>query len=80
MALIKTETLDLVEFVGIHKILQARYVVLEKEDGVVVSENYKRLSFNPSDDISILPAELQAQATENWTPEVIANYTQAVAS
>jgi hypothetical protein len=47
------------------------------EDGVELSKTYHRSSLTPGQDISAVPANVQAICAAAWTPEVIAAY-QAV--
>jgi archaellum component FlaF (FlaF/FlaG flagellin family) len=47
------------------------------EDGVELSKTYHRSSLTPGQDISNVPANVQAICNAAWTPEVIAAY-QAV--
>jgi hypothetical protein len=47
------------------------------EDGVELSKTYHRSSLTPGQDISGVPANVQAICNTAWTPEVIAAY-QAV--
>jgi hypothetical protein len=47
------------------------------EDGVELSKTYHRSSLTPGQDISGVPANVQAICNVAWTPEVIAAY-QAV--
>jgi hypothetical protein len=47
------------------------------EDGVELSKTYHRSSLTPGQDISGVPANVQAICNAAWTPEVIAAY-QAV--
>jgi DNA-binding transcriptional LysR family regulator len=47
------------------------------EDGVELSKTYHRSSLTPGQDISGVPANVQAICNAAWTPEVIAAF-QAV--
>ena len=42
------------------------------EDGVEISKTYHRSSLTPGQDISGVPANVQAICNAAWTPEVIA--------
>jgi DNA-binding transcriptional LysR family regulator len=47
------------------------------EDGVELSKTYHRSSLTPGQDISGVPANVQAICNAAWTPEVIAAYQAA---
>jgi hypothetical protein len=47
------------------------------EDGVELSKTYHRSSLTPGQDISGVPANVQAICNVAWTPEVIAAYQNA---
>ena len=47
------------------------------EDGVELSKIYHRSSLTPGQDISGVPANVQAICNAAWTPEVIAAYQAA---
>ena len=47
------------------------------EDGVELSKTYHRSSLTPGQDISAVPANVQAICNAAWTPEVIAAYQAA---
>ncbi len=74
MELIKTQTIDKVEFVGDWKRLQVRNKIQIKEDGVVISESYHRNSYDIDLGVSGLPVELQPYATGVWTDELVAEW------
>jgi len=44
------------------------------EDGVELSKTYHRSSLTPGQDISAVPANVQAICNAAWTPEVVAAY------
>jgi len=50
------------------------------EDGVELSKTYHRSSLTPGQDISAVPANVQAICNAAWTPEVIATYQAAQAN
>jgi archaellum component FlaF (FlaF/FlaG flagellin family) len=50
------------------------------EDGVELSKTYHRSSLTPGQDISSVPANVQAICNTAWTPEVIAAYQAAQAN
>jgi DNA-binding transcriptional LysR family regulator len=47
------------------------------EDGVELSKTYHRSSLKPGQDISVVPANVQAICNAAWTPEVIAAFQAA---
>ena len=44
------------------------------EDGVELSKTYHRSSLTPGQDISAVPANVQAICNAAWTPEVVAAF------
>ena len=48
------------------------------EDGVELSKTYHRSSVAPGQDISAVPANVQAICNAAWTPEVVAAYQAQV--
>jgi DNA-binding transcriptional LysR family regulator len=47
------------------------------EDGAELSKTYHRSSLTPGQDISAVPANVQAICNAAWTPEVVAAYQNA---
>lgn len=47
------------------------------EDGVELSKTYHRSSLTPGQDISGVPANVQAICNAAWTPEVVAAFNAA---
>jgi hypothetical protein len=47
------------------------------EDGVELSKTYHRSSLTPGQDISGVPANVQAICSVAWTPEVVAAFNAA---
>lgn len=80
MALTETKAVDRVEFVGPHLILQVREAATIMRDGAEIAKTFHRWSFAPGDDVSDMPANVQAVAAAAWTPEVIAAYQAYVAA
>lgn len=74
MALTETKQIDKIELYGEHQILQVREVTTIERDGQEVARTYHRWSFTPGDDVSAMPANVQAVAQAAWTPEVIAAF------
>lgn len=74
MALIKTQKIDKVEFVGDWKRLQVRHKIDIKEDDVIISSSNHRNSYDISIGIDGLPVELQPYATGVWTDELISEW------
>jgi len=50
------------------------------EDGVELSKTYHRSSLTPGQDISGVPANVQAICNAAWTPEVVASFQAAQAN
>ena len=50
------------------------------EDGVELSKTYHRSSLQPGQDISAVPANVQAICNAAWTPEVVAAYQAQVSA
>lgn len=78
MALTENKVVDKIEIVG-NGILQVREATTIMRDGEEIAKTYHRDSFAPGDDISAMPANVQAIATAAWTPEVIAAYQAQMA-
>jgi hypothetical protein len=73
MSLTETKVIDRIEVVGLGN-LQVREATTIFRDGQEVTKTYHRWSFAPGDDVSAMPANVQAVAQAAWTPEVIAAY------
>jgi hypothetical protein len=80
MSLTETKTIDRVELVGTHPILQVREATTIMRDGEAIAKTYHRWTFAPGDDVSAMPVNVQAIAAAAWTPEVIAAYQTQVAA
>lgn len=78
MALTETKAIDKIEIVGIGH-LQVREATTIMRDGAEIAKTYHRWCFAPGDDVSAMPANVQAIAQAAWTPEVIAAYQAMVA-
>jgi len=50
------------------------------EDGVELSKTYHRSSLTPGQDLSNVPANVQAICAAAWTPEVVAAFQAAQAA
>ena len=50
------------------------------EDGVELSKTYHRSSLQPGQDISAVPANVQAICNVAWTPEVVAAYQAQISA
>jgi DNA-binding transcriptional LysR family regulator len=50
------------------------------EDGVELSKTYHRSSLTPGQDLSGVPANVQAICAAAWTPEVVAAFQAAQAA
>jgi hypothetical protein len=71
MALTKDLAVDQIT-VTENGIVLVRETTTIKEDGVELSKKYHRASFNPSQDVSSQPANVQAICNAAWTPELVA--------
>ena len=78
MALTETKSIDRVEVV-VHSILQVREATSIIRDDVEIAKTYRRWLFAPGDDVSAMPANVQAIAQAAWTPEVISAYQAMLA-
>ena len=79
MGLTETKAIDKIEIVGLGH-LQVREATTIMRDGEEIAKTYHRTSFAPGDDVSAMPANVQAIAQAAWTPEVIAAYQAQVAA
>jgi len=79
MSLTETKVIDRIEVVGLGN-LQVREATTIFRDGQEVTKTYHRWSFAPGDDVSAMPANVQAVAQAAWTPEVIAAYQAQMAA
>jgi len=50
------------------------------EDGVELSKTFHRSSLTPGQDISAVPANVQAICNAAWTPEVVSAYQAQVSA
>jgi hypothetical protein len=73
MALTKEVAVDQIT-VTENGIVLVRETTTIKEDGVEISKKYHRTSFQPADDVSAQPNNVQAICKAAWTPEIIAAY------
>lgn len=78
MSLTESKAIDKIEIVGIGR-LQVREATTIMRDGEEIAKTYHRWAFEPGEDISAMPANVQAIAQAAWTPEVIAAYEAQVA-
>ena len=79
MSLTKEQAIDKIEFTE-KGILHVRQITRIMEDGNQLSSSYHRWSFAPGEDISEMPANVQAIAAAAWTDKVIADYQTYIAS
>ena len=77
MSLTKEQSIDKIEITQ-DGTIQVRQVTRIMEDGKQLSASYHRWSFAPGDDVSAMPANVQAIAAAAWTPTVIAAYQAQV--
>ena len=79
MSLTETKAVDKIEVVGLGY-LQVREATTIMRDGEEIAKTYHRWSFAPGDDVSAMPANVQAIAAAAWTPQVIAAYQAHMAA
>jgi hypothetical protein len=79
MSLTETKAIDKIEIVGLGT-LQVREATIIMRDGAEIAKTYHRWAFEPGDDVSAMPANVQAIAAAAWTPEVIAAYQAEMAA
>jgi hypothetical protein len=73
MSLTKTTAVDQITVTENLTVL-VREVTRIMEDGVEISKQYHRTSFEKGADVSAQPENVQAICAAAWTPEVIAAY------
>jgi len=78
MALTKSTVVDQI-IVNENGSVSFREVTRIFEDGVELSKTYNRTGLSPNQDISAVPANVQAICNAAWTPEIIAAYQNQVA-
>lgn len=79
MALSETKVIDKIEVVG-NGTLQVRELTTIMRDGDEIAKTYHRWAFCPGDDISAMPANVQAIAAAVWTPEIISAHQAQMAA
>lgn len=79
MSLEKTKTVDQI-VVTENGVVLVREVTRVTDDGLVISETYRRASFAPGDDVSAQPMNVQVICGAAWTPEVVVAYQASAAS
>ena len=79
MALTKQISVDKIEIVGTHKLVQVRQATVILDDGVEVGRTNHRYVLNPNSDITSEPSDVQAVCNAIHTQEVKDAYTAAIA-
>jgi hypothetical protein len=79
MALTKSVAVDQIT-VTENGIVLVREATCILEDGIELSKTYHRSSLQPGQDISGVPANVQAICNAAWTPEVISAFQAAQAA
>lgn len=79
MALTKSTVVDQIT-VTENGIVLFREATCILEDGVELSKTYHRSSLTPGQDISGVPAKVQAICNAAWTPEVVSAYQAQVSA
>ena len=70
MAITKEVVVDRHEVVGEYKHVQCREATVIKEDGTIISRDFKRRVLSPDEDVSGESAETQAVCAAVWTDAV----------
>jgi hypothetical protein len=78
MSIEKTTSVDQIT-VTENGAIMVREAIRIIENGVELSKTYHRLMLVPGNDISGLPANVQAVCNAAWTPEVVAAHQNQVA-
>jgi hypothetical protein len=78
MSLTENKIIDKIEIVGLGY-LQIREATTIMRDSEAIAKTYHRWTFPPGDDVSMMPANVQAVAAAAWTPEVVAAYQTMLA-
>ena len=79
MALTKQTSVDKIEIVGAHKLVQVRQATVILDDGVEVGRTNHRYVLNPNSDITSEPSDVQAVCNAVHTQEVKDAYAAAIA-
>jgi hypothetical protein len=79
MALTETTKVDQIEVLE-NCTLQIRTATIIEKDGQELTRTFFRTTKTPGEDVSNEDTKVQAIANAIWTPEVIAEYEQYVAS
>jgi hypothetical protein len=75
-----TKRFEYKEEVWPNQAIGLRTTTVVEEDGVVLARNHQRDMFNPGEDVTGAPQEVQDIAAALWTAEVISAYQASVAS
>lgn len=78
MSLTESKQVDKIEVINLGQI-SVREATTIMRDGEEIAKTYHRWTFAPGDDVSFMPANVQAIAAVVWTPEVIAAYQARMA-
>lgn len=70
MTITKNYSIDKIEIVGEHKIVQVKQLVVISENGQELSRNAHRYVLHPDMDISEQPQEVKDICNTAWTQEV----------
>ena len=70
MTITKNYSIDKIEIVGEHKIVQVKQLVVISENGQELSRNAHRYVLHPDMDISSQPQEVKDICNTAWTQEV----------
>ena len=77
MSLTENKSIDRIEIVE-NGTVQVREITRIIKNGEEITRTYHRWTFAPGDDVSNMPANVQAIALAAWTPEVINTYNSMI--
>ena len=77
MALTETKTIDQITVTENGTVL-VREATRILKDGVQIAQTFHRWSFAPGQDVSEMPANVQAICNTAWSPEVIEAYQNSL--
>ena len=80
MTITKNYSIDKIEIVGEHKIVQVKQLVVISENGQELSRNAHRYVLHPDMDISEQPQEVKDICNTSWTQEIKDAYATFKAS
>jgi len=73
-----SEQIEYKEEILPNQVIQLRTATVVLKDGEEVGRQFHREVFNPGDDVSAAPAEVQAIATALWSAAVVTAYQESL--